>query len=439
MVGQLTRRHFLLTSTAASGGAAIRAGGGPGKHRAEGSDGFEGFEGYLPSKTQIALTELESGNLLARVGAASGSISTDAGKSWSEPFPFLQQGRPFPDQPLQLVHLCDNRLGLLYTRKDGPADRSQHQRWHFCWSSDQGKNWTPGVEMGMPPHSVQHGVFLQVPYGEIGQLSTGRLVMPLYWQFNGLHEETRDGRSYGWLEGHRIGIEGHANRSEMGGCYARYSDNSGQTWKRSLGSIMVWPLPNEGRLGGFAATHEPVSIELKDSRVLMLMRTRVGRLFQSFSNDGGEHWSLATPTQLSSGDSPCDIGRLPSTGDLLIFWNQCSRKEMRGGYYRSRLSVAISRDEAKSWQHFKTVECSAGMDSTIGYLPPSPIEHIRTETDVGNLPKGFSIYQYPRLAFVKGQVVMTYQADTELVGDPPELKWRGRVKVKVAPEEWFYG
>lgn len=410
----------------------MRAGGG----QEEGSG--EVFEGYPPRGTHLELTELEDGNLLARVDAASGSISEDGGKSWAAPFPFLQQGQPFGGQPLQMVRLSGGRLGLVYTRAAGPTDRIEHRPWYFCRSSDQGKNWSRGVAMGAPAHSVQHGVFLQVAYGEIRRLSSGRLVMPLYWQFNGLHEETREGRAYGSLQGHRIGIEGHANRSEMGGCYASYSDDSGETWKRSRGSIMVWPLSNEERLGGFAATHEPVLIELKDGRLLMLMRTRVGRLFQSFSSDGGQHWSLAAPTQLSSGDSPCDIGRLPSTGDLLVIWNQCSRAEIRRGYYRSRLSVAISKDEGKSWQNFKTVECSTGMDSTLGYLPPAPIEHVRTDEDVGNLPTGFAIYQYPRLAFVQDRVVMSYQADTELVGDPPGLKWRGRVKVKAVPEEWFY-
>ena len=72
---------------------------------------------------------------------------------------------------------------------------------------------------------------------------------------------------------------------------------------------MVWPLPSEDRLGGFAGTYEPVPIELKDGRVLMLMRTKVGRLFRSLSEDGGEHWSAATATQLATGDVPCDVGR----------------------------------------------------------------------------------------------------------------------------------
>ena len=48
------------------------------------------------------------------------------------------------------------------------------------------------------------------------------------------------------------------------------------------------------------------------------------------------------------------------------------------------------------------------------------------------------MYHYPRLAFVGNKVVMTYQADTDLIGNPPQMMWRGKVKVRTVPEKWFY-
>jgi len=36
---------------------------------------------------------------------------------------------------------------------------------------------------------------------------------------------------------------------------------------------------------------EPACIELKDGRVMMLMRTGIGGQYKSLSNDGGETWS----------------------------------------------------------------------------------------------------------------------------------------------------
>jgi hypothetical protein len=195
---------------------------------------------------------------------------------------------------------------------------------------------------------------------------------------------------------------------------------------------MVWPLPGERNLGGFGGTSEPVVQELNDGRILMLLRTKVGRFFQSISSNGGENWRAATPTQLSSGDVPCDLDRLRSTGDLVVIWNQTTGHEMRGGYYRSRLSVALSSDEGKTWKNFKTVESSPGLAPATRLSPP-PVAHIRVNPEAGTLPDGFTMNHYPSLAFSGGQVFMTYQNDTFQKG-----KRTRKIKLKRVPESWFY-
>jgi len=194
----------------------------------------------------------------------------------------------------------------------------------------------------------------------------------------------------------------------MGGCFTYFSDDSGKSWRRSTGSIMVWPLPNEG-IGGFGATYEPVLAELKDGRLLMFMRTNVGRIYQSLSEDRGENWSLGTPTELASGDVPSWLGRLQTSRDLLVIWNQASREEIERGYSRGRLSVALSRDEAKSWQNFKTVVCSPGLDP-LAKVKLSPVAHVRARDEVGVLPDGYSYHHYPTLAFVQAKACLFYNS-----------------------------
>ena len=422
----MSRRHFL----AASGLGAMTL-----RTPTMAAVKEDAFETLLPEGSGRILAVRGDGSLLALVGSGTGSISRDGGESWQEPFSFLQEGKPMSSTRGQLVTLKDGRLGMVYSEQleSAGSHHNQHRTLRFSSSEDGGKNWSAGVGIDLPgPLASDWGAFLQVPFGRLRQLSSGRLLLPVYRQFNGLHGETREAFARGTHQGEPIRLEGHAHRPQMSGCYAYFSDDRGASWERSQGSIMVWPLPGEQDQGGFGGTAEAVVEELRDGRILMLLRTKVGRFFQSISEDGGENWKAATPTRLSSGDVPCDLDRLRSSRDLLVIWNQTSGQEIRGGYYRSQLSVALSGDEGRTWKNFKTVESSPGL-STADDITPPPVAHIRVDPDPGTLPDGFSMYHYPSLAFAKGLVFMTYQYDAFKKG-----KRTRRIKLKRVPESWFY-
>ncbi len=422
----MSRRHFLAAS--ALGAMTWRT-----PTLAAGKEDV--FETLLPEGSGRILAVRKDGSLLALLGAGAGSISRDGGETWQKPFSFLQEGKPMENTRGQLVTLKDGGLGMVYSQQleTAGSHRDQHRTLRYSSSADGGKNWSAGVDIDLPgPLAPAWGAFLQVPFGRLRQLSSGRLLLPVYWQFNGLHPETREAFARGTHQGESIRLEGHAHRPQMSGCYSYFSDNGGASWDRSLGSIMVWPLPGEQNQGGFGGTAEPVVEELKDGRILMLLRTKVGRFFQSISSDGGKNWKAATPTRLSSGDVPCDLDRLRSSKDLVVIWNQTSGQEIRGGYYRSRLSVALSGDGGKTWKNFKTVESSPGLAGAKDISPP-PVAHIRVDPTAGTLPDGFSKYHYPSLAFAKGQVFMTYQYDVFQKG-----KRTRRIKLKRVPESWFY-
>jgi len=338
----MSRRHFL----AASGLGAMTL-----RTSTLAAEEKDVFATLLPEGSGRILAVREDSSLLALVGAGAGSVSQDGGETWREPFSFLQEGKPMEGTRGQLATLKQGRLGMVYSEQleSARSHHNQHRTLRYSSSEDGGKNWSAGVNIDLPgPLAPSSGAFLQVPFGRLRELSSGRLLMPVYWQFNGLHSETREAFARGTHQGKPIRLEGHGHRPQMSGCYAYFSDDSGTSWERSLGSIMVWPLPGEQNLGGFGGTSEPVVQELRDGRILMLLRTKVGRYFQSISGDGGKNWTAATPTRLSSGDVPCDLDRLRSSNDLLVIWNQTSGREIRRGYYRSRLSVALSGDEGKT-------------------------------------------------------------------------------------------
>ena len=104
--------------------------------------------------------------------------------------------------------------------------------------------------------------------------------------------------------------------------------------------------------------------------MLFLARSTVGRLVQSYSTDGGDHWNVVVPSDLSSSESPALMGTLPKTRDLLIIWNQISREEIR----RGRISSAISIDGRHSWGKFKTLELSEGLEDRDRVPPEFPIK-----------------------------------------------------------------
>jgi predicted neuraminidase len=92
-------------------------------------------------------------------------------------------------------------------------------------------------------------------------------------------------------------------------------------------------------------------VELKDGRVMMLMRTQLGGQFQSLSGDGGETWSVPEPTALVGTAAPVAVTRIPASGDLLAIWNHNP-----GAGKRSPLSAAVSVDEGVTWGQIRNLE-----------------------------------------------------------------------------------
>jgi hypothetical protein len=155
------------------------------------------------------------------------------------------------------------------------------------------------------------------------QLDDGRLLMPV-----SLHQtpETK------W--------------SNRGRIWNYYSDDSGTSWTPSAevgnpDSVML---------------QEPGVVALKDGRIMMFLRNDSGVQYVSYSKDRGETWSPAEPSNIKSPVSPASIARIPSTGDLLMAWNNNDGTKEAIAGKRTPFNVAISKDEGKTWEHIQTVE-----------------------------------------------------------------------------------
>ena len=322
-MGEATRRDFMRTAIALGMVA------GPGKLS---ESRLEGFKTTAPSSV---FGELDDRRLLFSVDGPSGVVSDDAGRTWSKPFRYMQEGKPLAGMPMAgraTARLSSGDLGMVYATEEKHGKGCTLRRWFYASSRDDGRSWTAGSPIDVPAtFDITHGTYVQFLWGALRQLRSGRLLCTGYWYMGGRYTDVSPAVPYpahGYVAGQRVNSDGHLFEAAMGGCYAYFSDDSGKSWSRSTGSLMVWPLPGEDGLGGFGAAWEPVTVELKDGRVLMLLRTNVGRIFQSISADGGDHWSLPKPTELASGDVPCCVGRLRTTGDLLVVWEPVV---LRGG------------------------------------------------------------------------------------------------------------
>ncbi|MFC1526060.1 sialidase family protein, partial [Candidatus Latescibacterota bacterium] len=140
---------------------------------------------------------------------------------------------------------------------------------------------------------------------------------------------------------------------------AIYSDDGGDTWHQSPSELKV----QTPAIGTYGAV-EPVVIELTDGRLWMLIRTQVGRLYESFSDDGAL-WSHPQPTPLISSDSPVGLERLPD-GRLVLLWNKCHRYPYAHGG-RHVLHGALSADEGATWTGHREVARDPHRDE-----PPPP-------------------------------------------------------------------
>ena len=117
-----------------------------------------------------------------------------------------------------------------------------------------------GVSWGEPVRLPYDGYGGMAPNRAV-QLSTGRILLPC------------------WMSRDRLAST-HA--------YSLWSDDRGKTWQKS--KLITTPKGSTGRKTNPAA-EEPTVIELKDGRVLMLMRTYLKSIYKSVSEDGGETWN----------------------------------------------------------------------------------------------------------------------------------------------------
>lgn len=369
----------------------------------------------VPHNLYGGIVELQDGTLLLAYPEHAGlkpgdpvssacRISSDGGKTWGEVRPLKS--------PIGIHGIVRTQSGKLAVHGDLKfGDRSVY----FSSSDDEGHTWTPPVDIGTYPDFY--------PYlHSLTELSCGRLLLAGYWE--GLNAsfpdlcgelgapDTYPYSQFGWglWRGRTLFCEGHRG-PELGVNLVYYSDDGGRTWTKNVGGIFGWfddrGIPNGER--GVIDVNEPNVAETNDGRLLMVMRSKTGRLLQSYSLDRGRTWLSVLPSELAASQTTPMLIRIPRTGDLLCVWNQVSGEEIRRGFQRGRLSAALSRDSGLTWENFKTLELQEGMDTTARITPEFPlVVRLTSRIAMGVLPEGFMMYSQPNIDIASDLVFIRY-------------------------------
>ena len=303
-------------------------------------------------------------------------------------------------------------------------------------SADGGQTWQSGGQINPLKLGWKlEGVAIQLQRTKY----KGRIVVPFYFGMCGKPPDytTTARGGYAIWKGKKILLETHTHVPEMSGSFVCYSDDEGKSWKscvndQARGFMMGYFA--DGRLGHLTC-EEPVVAELKDGRLLCFMRSTCGRILKSYSSDGGENWMKVQLTDVAMSNSPAMLKRLPTTDDLVMVWNQMSADEIKRGYRRGRLTIALSKNDGQTWIHRRNLEVSPGCDVDVTQVEPPPLQAMvrggsGPDELLGEIPDDFTHYHYPTIFLSEDKIFINYSVS------PAE--GQGASRWRVFPIAWLY-
>jgi len=386
----------------------------------------EGFE--IPCKFLFPIFGNSSDGRMLMFSGASMVSSADGGRTWSD------------IEKLAISVNCMIRMngGQLGARSDMT----------FYVSPDDGKTWEKrgniagNADMRWEGRGVAH-------FDVMIQTKSGRLIVPVRGSAAANQWLAQRSAARAIFLGKEMSVEGHAHRPEADYTIIYYSDDQGRSWKKADGTIMIW---KDDGFGGMWPADEPNIIELKNGDVVLYFRTSLGRIYTARSSQleftisggrrkgqvikakPGEYFEYPKATNLAASYTPCRIKRIPTTGDLLLIWNQVTSDEMRGGHSRGRLSSAISKDDGQTWQHYRTIDRT--VLAPAGRVEPDDKPQMaRALKFIGELTPGYGHVDYPNVAFHEDKVMINWIRGIQY---PISGEFTGS-RLRVVPVSWFYG
>jgi len=294
-----------------------------------------------PRNGEADIVRLKNGTLLLAYGRWAGGegdfnfaeiwckTSSDGGKTWGEDRVLVPNEGKLTTFSVSLLRLRSGGILMAYLVKDHHEDCSIF----FRTSTDECRTWSPRRKFEMPPG---YSGYTGMNNNRMIQLASGR-VLAAAW-------------------------EGYAKGRVIIG-FTLYSDDDGVTWKKST-DVDIRDIDPSNKAGA----QEPAVVELKDGRVMMIIRNNLGFIARSYSSDQGQTWSSPELIrELEAPLAPASIARLPQTGDLLLVWNNNKAE-------RRPLHSAISRDDGKTWENIRVIDDAKISSWGLAYTSITPVD-----------------------------------------------------------------
>jgi sialidase-1 len=250
-----------------------------------------------------------------------GRRSADGGQTWGEKRILQENTGGLNVMSVTLRRLKSGPIAMFYLQKNSHSDLDLLVR----------KSTDEATAFGPPTTVTSDPGYHVVNNDRITQLTSGRLLAPAASSADVVKEN------------HFVSH-----------CYL--SDDGGITWRNGAGHV------DAAKRGAM----EPEVIELRDGRVMMIVRTQLGYPGKSYSTDGGDTWGPMTSLGVQAPEAPATLRRIPSTGDLLLIWNNVYTPGAGHGGKRTPLTAAISSDEGETWKLTRNLE--SNKDQTFSYI-----------------------------------------------------------------------
>jgi len=265
--------------------------------------------------------------------------SSDGGRTWSAMQVLIRgRGKEAITNPCPVLDATSNTVHLVCIS----AHKVEHGRHRHLMitSRDDGKTWSEAIDLGK--HITPYDDTF-VPGPGVGiQLGGGRLVIP--------------------------GYVGKYEPKTRTGLYSSviYSDDHAQTWRAGK---KVSDFSNESQV-----------VELVDGSLMLNMRSNRGQSCRAvaISSDGGQSWS-AVVDQQALNECPCQASFIRYSDarrqdrNRLLFSNPDVAGARYGVVKRTRMTVRLSYDEAKTWPVSRLIHAGPSSYSCLVVLPDHSI------------------------------------------------------------------